>query len=593
MKGQAPRPADDVVVLDESPKKGFSELFKSEDYWAIWLGAVVLLIGLFLYVVLGPVTDARQKIDEYNAVMAAEAQRAPFKTMAWHQAREAKEKVTTRSESAKILEQYLARPGRWDTSPAASFYLSPEEAKAVSEANKPKFEAAQKEREEAEAKAKIAEADAAAAGYKDAALNAQAGSQIDAWIKAREAEAKAKKAAETKPYNHFVSLGVLCVALGLFFSIGMKIMGASLRRFLLGFPFVFLLAALAYFLAAQVDIRAWGLEYVLWAIIIGLLISNTVGTPKWVMPAVQTEYYIKTGLILLGASILFGKIILVGLPGLLITWVACPAVLIFTYWFGQRILKMESKTLNIVLSADMSVSGVSAAIATAAACRAKKEELTLAIGISIIFTSLMMFVMPAVAKAVGMHPVLAGAWMGGSIDSTGAVVAAGALLGNEAMTVAATIKMIQNILIGIVAFGVAAYWTTVVDRTRAGEVELTAGAAVREIWKRFPRFILGFLGASLVFSAIYQYLGPDMGKAVLDEGMIRGWSSVLQGWFFALAFVSIGLGTNFRELKKYLKGGKPVILYIVGQSAQWIITLVMAYLLFFVLFRSITDRLMM
>jgi uncharacterized membrane protein YadS len=84
-----------------------------------------------------------------------------------------------------------------------------------------------------------------------------------------------------------------------------------------------------------------------------------------------------------------------------------------------------------------------------------------------------------------------------------------------------------------------------------------------------------------------------MGKAVLDEGMIRGWSSVLQGWFFALAFVSIGLGTNFRELKKYLKGGKPVILYIVGQSAQWIITLVMAYLLFFVLFRSITDRLMM
>ncbi len=593
MQEQGNRPANDVVVLEESPRRGFSELFKTEDYWAIWLGAIVLMIGFVLYVIMGPVADARQKIARHNAVMASEAQKAPFKTMAWHQSREAKEKITTRSGLAATLEKYLARPGRWDASPLASFYLGPEEAKAENEAARAKFETAKKKREEAEAKAKKAEADAAAAGYKDASLNTQASTQIDAWLKSREAEARAKRAAETKPYNLFISLAILCVALGLFFSIGIKVMGNSLRRFLLGFPFVFALAALSYFLAAQVNIRAWGLEYVLWAIIIGLLISNTVGTPKWVMPAVQTEYYIKTGLILLGASILIGKIILVGLPGLFITWVACPAVLIFTYWFGQRILKMESRTLNIVLSADMSVSGVSAAIATASACRAKKEELTLAIGISIIFTSIMMFAMPAVAKAVGMHPVLAGAWMGGSIDSTGAVVAAGTLLGPEAMYVAATIKMIQNILIGVVAFGVAAYWTTVVDRSRAGEVELTAGAALREIWKRFPRFIIGFLGASLAFSAFYQYLGNDMGKAVLDEGIIKGWSSALQGWFFALAFVSIGLGTDFRDLKKYLKGGKPIILYIVGQSTQWIVTLVMAYLLFFVLFKGITGRLMM
>ena len=110
----------------------------------------------------------------------------------------------------------------------------------------------------------------------------------------------------------------------------------------------------------------------------------------------------------------------------------------------------------------MSVCGVSAAIATAAACRAKKEELTLAVGLSLVFTSIMMIVMPAFIKAtsVGMQQILGGAWMGGTIDATGAVAAAGAFLGEKALYVAATIKMIQNVLIGVIAFFVAVYLTT-------------------------------------------------------------------------------------------------------------------------------------
>ena len=197
---------------------------------------------------------------------------------------------------------------------------------------------------------------------------------------------------------------------------------------------------------------------VAWAILFGLLISNTIGTPNWVKPAVQTEYFIKTGLVLLGAEILFGKILSIGVPGIFVAWVVTPTVLISTFIFGQKVLKMESKTLNMTVSADMSVCGVSAAIATAAACRAKKEELTLAVGLSLVFTSIMMIVMPAIIKATGMDHVLGGAWMGGTIDATGAVAAAGAFLSERALYVAATIKMIQNVLIGVIAFGVAVYW---------------------------------------------------------------------------------------------------------------------------------------
>lgn len=587
-----PQPTKSEEFVVDRSKTSLSDLWKLEDYWAIWLGVLVLIIGLFIYMPNQP-ADMEAKIAKAKATMQAEAERAPFKTVAWYQANDSLGKLKASDEElAKKLGAYLVKPHDWKDKPLASFYLSGDDARAKSEAAKPKYEEAKKKTAEAEAAAKEAEAAAAAAQFKDAALNDQAVAKIADWRKAREAESKAKKAAETKPYNLLGKLIILCVALGLFFSIGTKAMGRSVKQFLIGFPFVFVVATIGYFLAGQSTIKAWGFEYVLWAVLLGMLISNTIGTPKWVMPAVQTEYYIKTGLVLLGASILFGKIAIIGLPGIFQTWVATPLVLIVTYWFGQRILKMKSKTLNIVLSADMSVSGVSAAIATAAACRAKKEELTLAVGISIIFTAVMMFAEPLVIKAVGMHDVLAGAWMGGTIDSTGAVVAAGALVSNTAMYVAATIKMIQNILIGITAFCVAAYWCLVVDRSRAAEVDLSFKGAMKEVWRRFPKFVIGFIGASIAFSLLYQYLGHDVGKVMLDEGLIKGWSSQLQGWFFALAFASIGLGTNFREVGHHLRDGKPVVLYVVGQTLQFAVTLGMAYLMFFQVFPEVTAKLM-
>lgn len=587
-----PQPAKSEGFVVDRSRTGLSDLWKLEDYWAIWLGALVLIIGLFIYMP-NPPADMEAKITKANATMKAEAERAPFKTMAWHQANDALGKLkASDGDLAKKLAAYFGRPNDWKNAPLTSFYLSEAEATAKREAGKTKFEEAKKKTAAAEAAAKEAEAAAAGAQFKDASLNDQASAKIDAWRKAKDGESKAKKTAETKPYNLLGKLVLLCVILGLFFSIGTKVMGRSVKQFLIGFPVVFLVATIGYFLAGQSTIKAWGLEYVLWAVVLGMLISNTIGTPKWVMPAVQTEYYIKTGLVLLGASILFGKIAIIGLPGIFQTWVATPLVLIVTFWFGQRVLKMKSKTLNIVLSADMSVSGVSAAIATAAACRAKKEELTLAVGISILFTAIMMFAQPMVIKATGMHHVLAGAWMGGTIDSTGAVVAAGALVGPTAMYVAATIKMIQNILIGITAFGVAAYWCLVVDRSRVAEIDLSFKGAMKEVWLRFPKFVIGFIGASIAFSLFYQYLGHDVGKVMLDEGLIKGWSTQLQGWFFALAFASIGLGTNFREVGHHLKDGKPVVLYVFGQTLQFAVTLGMAYLMFFRVFPEVTAKLM-
>ncbi len=365
--------------------------------------------------------------------------------------------------------------------------------------------------------------------------------------------------------------GIWLISLVLF-GIGRACMGKPVATFPLAFTVVFLLAVSAQLLAGQNVVKHYNLEYALWALVVGLLISNTVGTPAWLQSAVQTEFYIKTGLVLLGAEVLFNRLLELGLPGVFVAWVVTPIVLISTYIFGQKILKIESRSLNMVICADMSVCGVSAAIATGAACKAKKEELSLAIGLSLTFTVIMMIVMPAAIQAMGMSPVLGGAWIGGTIDSTGAVAAAGGMLGETGLAVAATVKMIQNILIGVVAFCVAIYWVTWVEKTPGAP---TPG--VMEIWRRFPKFVIGFVVASIAFSWLQS---QGLESQAITAAVTTDVGGVLRGWFFCLAFVSIGLETNFRELAKYLVGGKPLILYVCGQTLNLALTLFMAWLMF-------------
>lgn len=365
------------------------------------------------------------------------------------------------------------------------------------------------------------------------------------------------------------------------FSAGVKVMGQKLTAFAVGFVGVFLLATLAYILTGQAVVKSYNLEYALWALMIGLVISNTIGTPQWMRPALKTELYIKSGLVIMGAGVLLSRLLILGLPGIYVAWVVTPVVLISTYFFGQKFLKMESRSLNMVISADMSVCGVSAAIATAASCKAKKEELSFAIGLSLTFTVIMMIVLPAIIKAVGMDPVLGGAWMGGTIDSTGAVAASGALLGPEAEQVAVTIKMIQNILIGVTAFGVAVFWVSCVEGKESG-----VKPDIWEVWYRFPKFVLGFIIASAIFSLLYVSL--PAGDVVVPT-MVKESSKVFRGWFFCLAFISIGLETNFRELAKFLKGGKPLILYVCGQSLNLLLTLLMAWLMFSVFYKDVVN----
>jgi uncharacterized integral membrane protein (TIGR00698 family) len=445
----------------------------------------------------------------------------------------------------------------------------------------PAAKAAAEKAKAAKAAAKVAQDAAAAANYQDAELNKAAETAIKAWQKDAKAADKAKKAVG-KDSNKIPGLIVLGLGLGVITGLGMVVMGYNFVSYFIGFLAVFALSCLANVLGGYKPTAAYGVNGEIMAIVTGMVIANTIGTPKWIKPAVQVEYYIKAGLVLLGAEVLFNKILAIGIPGIFVAWVVTPIVLCGTYIFGQKVLKMPSKTLNITISADMSVCGTSAAIAVAAACRAKKEELTLSVGLSMVFTAIMMIAMPAFIKMVGLPEVLGGAWIGGTVDSTGSVAAAGAFLGPKALQVAATIKMIQNVLIGVSAFCVAIYFATKVEKQDDGR---TVGAM--EIWNRFPKFVLGFAAASILLSTIAGNIGADLDYALINKGVLSV-TKPLRGHFFTLSFVAIGLATNFRELAHYFKGGKPLVLYVCGQTFNLGLTLLMAWIMFYKVFPEIT-----
>ena len=357
------------------------------------------------------------------------------------------------------------------------------------------------------------------------------------------------------------------LVLAVLFTAGVKLQGGKIKEYLPAFAVLFVIAVIVRLVSAEFTLNRY-LEWAFWALIIGLAISNTVGVPAWLRPAIRTEFYIKTGLVVMGFSVLFSNIAKFGLYGLGIAWVVTPIVIIFMWWFGTKVLKIDNKPLVITVASATSVCGTSAAIATGAAAGAKKNDLGVAISISIIFTILMMVFEPMIIKAVGMTPLMGGALIGGTVDSTGAVVLAGNALGPEGEQAAVLVKSIQNILIGFIAFFVALFFTTKVENNSGAKV----GAS--EIWTRFPKFIIGFFVASLVASFINQ---PLAGGA--DVKAINSVLSQYKNRAFVHAITSIGLDTNFKSIIKQMHGGKVLWLYIVGQLFNIVLTFFAVWLL--------------
>ncbi|MGN5956438.1 YeiH family protein [Sphingobacterium lactis] len=365
--------------------------------------------------------------------------------------------------------------------------------------------------------------------------------------------------------KNLIAMGAQFVVVYAAAILGAILLKKNLKALLIVFPTVYLLTLFALVLAGNAVIKDYNLEAVIFSLAIGLIISNCFKLPTWFKEALSTELYVKVGLVLLGTTVIFGDILKAGSLGLIQALLVVVSVWYFAYWVCRK-LKID-KEMSLMLSSAVSICGVSAAIATSGAIKGDTKKLSYVISLVLITAIPMMIFMPYIAQWLNLSQEVTGAWLGGSIDTTGAVVASGSLVGEEALKISTIVKFSQNVLLGIAAFFISIYWTyskSVDDETKKEKPTL------KLIWERFPKFVVGFVFISLLFSFV---VSPETNDQIKDS------LKSLQGLWFALAFTSIGLETNFKDLFKQ-DNKKPLYAFIVAQTFNIVVTLIIALALF-------------
>jgi uncharacterized integral membrane protein (TIGR00698 family) len=364
------------------------------------------------------------------------------------------------------------------------------------------------------------------------------------------------------------NMGLFAVVFVLFLAfivVANLLQGKFAWKNILAFAGLFVITGIAQAIGGWKVLNEWGFEAVIFCLVIGLVISNLIGTPDWLKPALRSEFYVKTGLVLLGSTILFHTIMKAGSQGLVQALVVIVSVWYFCFWVCRK-MKID-RELTMMLSSAVSICGVSAAIATSGAIKGDEKKLSYVVSLVMVIAVPMILIMPVLARWLDLSETLAGAWIGGTIDTTGAVAATGALYGKEALDYATIVKSSQNVLLGVAAFLIAIYWAATNKKT---DETCTEKPSLRVIWDRFPKFVVGFVIASLVFSFLIPGETAREVSALLKKS---------QGLWFALGFTSIGLETNFKSLFSN-ENRRATWAFLTAQLFNVLITLLVAYLIF-------------
>ena len=310
------------------------------------------------------------------------------------------------------------------------------------------------------------------------------------------------------------------------------------------------------------------IEYVLWAILFGILIANTVGLPRIFRAGVATyEFWLKAGIILLGARFILGDILKLGGISLILVFIAFAFSLTFMTWLG-RTFRLGAQ-LTTLLAVGSSVCGVSAIIATQGAIDADEEDSSTAIAAILALGAISLFTFPLIGHLLHMSDHAYGLWAGLAVDNTAEATAAGALYSDAAGKFAVLAKTCRNALIGFVVLGYAIQWARKGLASRAATSQLDNKAAF--LWKKFPKFVLGFLFISLL-ATLGSSSNPTIAALGFNKAQLLTLGN-LSRWAFLLTFAGVGLRTNLKDLFK--QGARPFLVGAVGEVAIAAITLLL------------------
>jgi len=373
---------------------------------------------------------------------------------------------------------------------------------------------------------------------------------------------------------------VLLLALTALFTIVTSFIGQKAKDFIRSFLFIFILSAIIYIIGSWDQANKYNLEPPLLALALGLFISNVIGLPKWLDAGFRVEFYIKLGIVLLGATLPF-TLIMWGGPIAIFQASIVSIVTFLTIFWTARKLGLDRR-FAAVLGTGGAVCGVSASIAVAGAVRARKEDPPIAISLVVLWAIIIIFALPFVARMLHLPTGVAGAWIGTSEFADAAGLAAaqsyGGLAADTHLAITGTadqalasytlIKVIgRDIWIGIWSFILALISVTIWERT-----ETKSRVQAGQIWWRFPKFVIGFLVASILTTLIVQGYSLEQYNTTVKPALITPITS-LRTWAFTFSFLSIGLTTRFKELAG--AGLKPFIAFTIGV----IVNLILGYFL--------------
>src|SRR5262245_25274234 len=430
------------------------------------------------------------------------------------------------------------------------------------------------------------------------ALGVLAGTDILGWVVTTAVWNDASRALSplSKGYAGLGGIGALFAtyaALLVVMTAAAAALKADLKRFALGFTAVFWISYLCWIagsyanfaVTTPADMQRFGISWSLRltneggfivALAAGLIVGNFMpGFAAWMKEAVRPEWYIKTAIVILGGffgvtaaaqPILAKSVMFRGVAAIIEAYLIYWAVVYFVArkWFGF------SREWSAPLASGISICGVSAAIATGGAIRARPVVPIMVSSLVVVFAVVEVLLLPFLAQTfLSGEPLVAGAWMGLAVKTDGAAVAAGGI--TESLILAksaaagikyqpgwilgttATIKVFIDIFIGIWAFVLGWIWTNHINVTQDR-------AKIGEIWERFPKFIIGFVITFVV--GLYLALGTPADIASKVPAAI-GEANTFRVIFFILTFFSIGVLSNFKKL--WQEGiGKLAAVYVIS-----------------------------
>jgi uncharacterized integral membrane protein (TIGR00698 family) len=377
----------------------------------------------------------------------------------------------------------------------------------------------------------------------------------------------------------------------LLFAVALRALGYRVREFAASFTLLYLLAVAIFALGQWKEASHYNLEPPLVALLLGLALANLGALPRWLDAGFRVEFYIKVGIVLLGATLPFTLLVWAG-PVAIVQASIVSLITFFTIYFVARRLGLEQR-FAAILGAGGSVCGVSAAIAVSGAVGGRKQDTAVAIATVIIWAIAMIFLLPLAARYLQLPAGIAGAWIGTSEFADAAGLAAAQAYGNlaghvpgitgtadQTLTAFTLMKVVgRDAWIGIWAFLLALAATT--------RWEARGGAArpdAAQIWWRFPKFVLGFLLASLLVT----WVTSDYTLSDYNARVVPGLVAPLKGlrtWAFIFSFLSIGLSTRFRELAR--SGPRPFLAFAAGAAVNVVVGFILSVWVFAPHWRSL------